>query len=202
MKQSEIGIIFNFTDYAEILLNEQNAFFIKKSFIELFETIPVGIFVLNDFHKLIYSNRLADEFYEQVISPVFDIPMEMGGEVIYTSFLHGVNRTYAARGKIYTLAEETYKCKDKSISCYHIISVTVKVLTSLTVDSNRYCLTARQLEIASMVAEGCSNKEIAECLFLSVHTVNKHLDNIFKKLGVNNRIEAINKLFENKRNGI
>lgn len=47
-------------------------------------------------------------------------------------------------------------------------------------------LSPREIEIIQNVAEGLSNKEIAERLFLSVHTVTTHRKNIMSKLGVNN----------------
>lgn len=47
-------------------------------------------------------------------------------------------------------------------------------------------LSAREVEIIRLVAEGMSNKEIAEKIFLSVHTVTTHRKNIMSKLGVNN----------------
>ena len=47
-------------------------------------------------------------------------------------------------------------------------------------------LSAREIEIIQLVSEGFSNKEIAERLFLSVHTITTHRKNIMSKLGVNN----------------
>jgi len=47
-------------------------------------------------------------------------------------------------------------------------------------------LSTRELEIIRMVAEGHTNKEIAEKLFLSTHTVMTHRKNIMGKLGINN----------------
>ncbi len=54
-------------------------------------------------------------------------------------------------------------------------------------------LTRRETEILSLLAEGLSNKEIAEKLFVSPGTVKTHLKNIFKKLGVKRRMEAVKK---------
>lgn len=51
-------------------------------------------------------------------------------------------------------------------------------------------LTEREAEVLKMAARGMSNKEIANELFLSVHTVESHLGSIFNKLGVRSRIEA------------
>jgi DNA-binding NarL/FixJ family response regulator len=51
---------------------------------------------------------------------------------------------------------------------------------------NGVVLTEREREIIAMIAEGFSNKEIADKLFLSTHTVNTHRKNIMNKLEVNN----------------
>jgi DNA-binding NarL/FixJ family response regulator len=47
-------------------------------------------------------------------------------------------------------------------------------------------ITEREIEIIRLVAEGMSNKEVAEKLFLSTHTVTTHRKNIMNKLQVNN----------------
>jgi DNA-binding NarL/FixJ family response regulator len=47
-------------------------------------------------------------------------------------------------------------------------------------------VSAREAEIISLVAEGLTNKQIAEQLFLSTHTVITHRKNIMNKLGLNN----------------
>ncbi|MEV0614057.1 AAA family ATPase [Nonomuraea sp. NPDC050404] len=52
-------------------------------------------------------------------------------------------------------------------------------------------LTAQQLQIARMVAEGATNKEVAEQLFLSRRTVEHHLRNIFSRLGIRSRVELV-----------
>jgi DNA-binding CsgD family transcriptional regulator len=51
-------------------------------------------------------------------------------------------------------------------------------------------LTAREREILDLVAEGRSNGEIAERLWVSPGTVRKHLDNVYAKLGVHTRTAA------------
>lgn len=47
-------------------------------------------------------------------------------------------------------------------------------------------LSARELEIIKLIAQGFTNKEIAEKLYLSGHTVNTHRKNIMHKLGIKN----------------
>lgn len=56
-------------------------------------------------------------------------------------------------------------------------------------------LTRRELEILEMLSKGLVYKEITEKLFISSETVRKHVYNIYNKLHVSNRVEAVNKYF-------
>jgi DNA-binding CsgD family transcriptional regulator len=53
-----------------------------------------------------------------------------------------------------------------------------------------YALTARELEVLAALAEGRSNKEIADALFISVKTASVHVSNLLRKLDVPGRREA------------
>ncbi len=52
-------------------------------------------------------------------------------------------------------------------------------------------LSKREKEILGLISEGLISKEIANNLFISVHTVNTHRQKILEKLNVTNSIEAI-----------
>lgn len=52
-------------------------------------------------------------------------------------------------------------------------------------------LTRRELEVLVQVAEGLSNREVGESLFISAKTVSVHLSNLMGKLGVGNRTAAV-----------
>lgn len=52
-------------------------------------------------------------------------------------------------------------------------------------------ISKRELEVLEVVAQGYQSKEAANLLFLSKRTVDFHLENVFRKLGVNNRILAV-----------
>jgi LuxR family maltose regulon positive regulatory protein len=52
-------------------------------------------------------------------------------------------------------------------------------------------LSKRELEILQLIGEGCSNQEIADRLVITLHTVKKHSSNIFTKLNVTSRTQAV-----------
>ena len=52
-------------------------------------------------------------------------------------------------------------------------------------------LTAAEVAVARLVAEGLTNREVADRLFLSPHTVNSHLRHVFTKLRINSRVELV-----------
>ncbi len=59
-------------------------------------------------------------------------------------------------------------------------------------------LTAREKEILSWVANGASNREIADRLYISEHTVKNHMKNILHKLRLDNRVQLAKFAIENK----
>lgn len=62
-----------------------------------------------------------------------------------------------------------------------------------TTPQQQSTLTVREIEVLQYAAEGASNKDIAEKLFISVKTVKTHLTHIFDKLKARNRTEAVTK---------
>jgi DNA-binding NarL/FixJ family response regulator len=62
--------------------------------------------------------------------------------------------------------------------------------------ANDSSLTPRETEIAGSVAAGLQNKEIAEKLGIADGTVRIHVHNIFKKLGIQNRVELANRIHD------
>jgi DNA-binding NarL/FixJ family response regulator len=54
-------------------------------------------------------------------------------------------------------------------------------------------LTERETEVLEQLSKGLSYEQIADNLFISYGTVRKHVENIYRKLGVNNRTGAIDK---------
>jgi DNA-binding CsgD family transcriptional regulator len=62
-------------------------------------------------------------------------------------------------------------------------------------------LTESELNVVRLVARGLTNREAAERLYLSVHTVSSHLRSAFTKLGINSRVELANVAADAERPG-
>ena len=69
----------------------------------------------------------------------------------------------------------------------------IQVDQNLKVELN---LSSREAEVLEGIAEGLSNKEIGEKLFLSESTIKSHSANLFAKLNVNRRTQAVQKARE------
>ena len=52
-------------------------------------------------------------------------------------------------------------------------------------------LTPREQEVLTYIAEGYTNREIAEALVISVKTVDRHRENIMQKLNLHSRVELV-----------
>ncbi len=80
-------------------------------------------------------------------------------------------------------------------------SIARKVIESFrpkTTVLEEHNLTAREREILEWLAKGLRYKEIAARLFISTETVRKHIRNMYEKLHVQSRTDALNKVFPNR----
>lgn len=66
------------------------------------------------------------------------------------------------------------------------------------VDTQNFNLTKREIELLTQLKNGLTYEEIAANLHISYHTVRKHIENIYRKLQVNNKVEAVKKASDNR----
>lgn len=78
-------------------------------------------------------------------------------------------------------------------------SIARKVVASFRESDERNKLSDREMEILTLLAKGFLYKEIAGQLSIATGTVRQHIHHIYEKLHVQNRTEAINKIFGNKK---
>ena len=82
--------------------------------------------------------------------------------------------------------------RGKKFFCTRVLDklVSESDISEIDIPSEASCdpvkVTSREIEIIKLIAQGNTNKQIADQLFLSTHTVNTHRKNIMSKLGVNN----------------
>lgn len=80
--------------------------------------------------------------------------------------------------------EDTYS--GKQFYCGMVIDILSEHNESEANGCAGISLSEREIEIIKLISDGCTNKEIADQLFLSTHTVNTHRKNIMNKLGIKN----------------
>jgi DNA-binding NarL/FixJ family response regulator len=80
----------------------------------------------------------------------------------------------------------------------HIAKKVLNMFRDQNIKSEGYDLSEREKEILSHLIEGLSKKQIADKIFLSHHTVDSHIRNIYAKLEVHSRSSAISKAIREK----
>lgn len=73
-----------------------------------------------------------------------------------------------------------------------------KPLTTGTGQVQDFGLTKREIELLEQLKNGLTYEQIAENLVISIGTVRKHIENVYRKLQVNNKMDAIQKASQNR----
>ncbi len=84
-----------------------------------------------------------------------------------------------------------YLCRRLKIDTVHGDALTRADINDLF---KRHGISKREQEIVDKICAGLTNKQIADALFISLQTVKDHSHNIYKKLGVKNRVQMVNKI--------
>ena len=94
-----------------------------------------------------------------------------------------------------TPAFDTKDLSNLSAVCLHLSACLANLRLQFKLKHNRYSmLTEREIQIASLVAQGLTNAEIGQELWISPNTVKQALKKMFRKLGVNSRTAMIAQL--------
>lgn len=119
-------------------------------------------------------------------------------EIRFIIFDHAFEIYVGAIALIFTglgiwLALKLTKPKIETVTIEKHIYVNGNTFTLNQQELNNLNLSKRELEVLQLMAEGLSNHEIAGRLFVSLSTIKTHCRNLFDKLGVARRTQAIDK---------
>jgi DNA-binding CsgD family transcriptional regulator len=132
----------------------------------------------NDFKALReVSKRSAFDLPLPPVKRVFDSPS--GNYIVYTQY-----------------AEKDFSCGPKRVFMVKITQAGRQAIWQQTKTGQVFRLTKRETEIAGQIFKGFKNAEIAKRLFISEITVKKHIQNICRKIGVNNRTAIAYEIFK------
>ena len=173
-------------EQAKNLLNE------LKEISNSINTIPLKAAVLSSEGYLNYAKEnyeLAKQNLEDAVD-IYDkikSPFEAARtRVLLADSLVKLNKYAQAEGELDTSIK-----KFKELGAAKDLEKAKFILKNLykenVPDKNKFEFTGRELEVLRLITEGKNNEEIAEKLFLSVRTVEKHLTNIYSKVGVSGK---------------
>jgi DNA-binding NarL/FixJ family response regulator len=132
----------------------------------------------------------------KTIRPVILLPDE-DEKLIYSAVCHGVYHYILKGNPINNVAVRLEEVVKSSTPLSSVIKNRVsKSFENVSTAVNEYKLSEREKEILNLVIGGLTKRKIAELLNLSYHTIDSHLRNIYRKLGVQSKSQAITKVLK------
>nr|AMX23313.1 transcriptional regulatory protein LuxR [Actinoallomurus sp. ID145698] len=155
-------------------------------------------------HALRQTDPIASAELAAEAATVFgraEMRLEHGAARLYAGLAYaGADQRTAAREELRAAAEILRECGASALHAQAVREqrkLGVRVPGTSRRSAGPHGLSNRELEVATLVAEGHTNQQIAEKLFLSIRTVETHLSHIFAKLGVTSRVGVVSVLNQN-----
>jgi len=138
-----------------------------------------------------FSNGVADKILEEFKEYKFLIISEVENSALTLGFLEkGVEGFLTRECDEGEIKHAVFSiAKGEKFYCNKVLDIVLNKSDQLEENCEPTILSKRENEITALVAKGNTNKEIAEMLCLSPHTVHTHRKNILKKLGINSASE-------------
>ncbi|QLE55482.1 helix-turn-helix transcriptional regulator [Nostoc sp. TCL26-01] len=177
---------------------------LPDSFIDYYSTLGATIDKVMEYvvshhapaHEQIIFTEEAwkqSELYQIGCGKIYDHEHIMTGPIVGEGKLIGTVQFARTSG---TSAYNTQDLLQLSAICAHISAklALLRFQPELDFYNNKIYLTPRELQMAALVAQGCTNAQIAAQLWISQNTVKQTLKRIFRKLGVSARAEMVARL--------
>jgi DNA-binding CsgD family transcriptional regulator len=176
---------------------------------EMLTHVQMSIVVLDEDYKIMYCNQNARNYADRQGGRFENEIQTLCGEIVSELWMleagDGMDRLHQ-----YALGDKRYSAgllpfvapmrpgKFKTFFFLYFSPEHGSSKSDFGEDKNResYLLSRREVEVLHLIADGCGNREIAEKLNISVHTVKTHNENIFRKLETGGRTAAVNKFFK------
>jgi len=137
---------------------------------------------MNAFQRL----EIYGDYYRRIgINHVVAVPVVSNPRLVMSFVLNRAGRDFADRE-----CELLNRMQPALANLYRVTSMTARINREREIDLPLVALTSREREILQWVGAGKSDAQIAAILGVSVRTVQKHLENSYVKLGVENRTAA------------
>jgi DNA-binding NarL/FixJ family response regulator len=122
--------------------------------------------------------------------------LELNRDAVLEAIGHGVSGFLSVEADHERILECVLRCAEGEKGLFDQRTATEYLLKNAVADETDL-LSQRQSEVLKLVAQGSTNREVAETLFLSQHTIKNHLTHIYRKLDVHSRVEAISWAWRN-----
>lgn len=118
-------------------------------------------------------------------------------EALIIGFQNGFIRMFLLKQvKVNKILLKTIKSMKFNKDYYKMGEYLNKILSLYSTEENSEIISKREKEVLTLIESGAKNSEIAKALFITESTTKSHILNIFSKLGVRNRVQAVAKAKE------
>ena len=172
-----------------------------KALSEALADSPTVLALINPRFQIIFHNQAFKELLP--VEPGQKLPVDLAG-LIRSELLkyNPPSRTDGSKIQLtfYKLPQGIFRLnltllnqdEDEESRCYLLrIKPAVEPFSKMNLFMQEVGLTAREMEIASLVRDGIDDREVGDRLFISIHTVKNHLKNIHQKLNVHTRAKLV-----------
>lgn len=162
---------------------------------------PVGLLILNHRLRPIHYNELAKNYCleitgtESVSRAMDSLVNTLMSRILSNSFNSDI-KLGSYNTRIVPLIIPSVAGGVESVYAVYINKPAQQERHSLENAARYFDLTERETEIIELIIKGFNNSEIAQQLYISIHTVKSHVENIFKKTQVSRRTALQNRINE------